>query len=301
MSSALYISCLAILILLPEKIWLTFAHYLETLWENLSRCFPLSQEERRLRLIDTLGEISYSPVLDAVQVNTLDYQYKFYTNLISELLAYTRKLGGSSKNIFKEIRTGLIRDDQFEKKLKKLRQGSYLQFMATTLITWVFIAFSRSILELRPMPKILLTIVVLQILGLYSFSILVRRSQKSSFSSFGNYLKKFYLFKSLLSRSFPVGRAIDEVGLMELFGNQNRALKNLNSRLRNSLEKLQIQGRPINDDLQKCIEEIWFLQELEFEQFNKKVGALKLFIIPTFFLSGYFFYLFHLMRAGISL
>src|SRR3989338_7309431 len=75
--------------------------------------------------------------------------YKFYSEIVEILLNLSRKLGGSYQDSMLFLREGLQADKQFEKKLKEIILGTWLQMGLMVLLTWGFIVGALTLVDVK--------------------------------------------------------------------------------------------------------------------------------------------------------
>jgi hypothetical protein len=219
-------------------------------------------------------------------------RYKFYTELYENMLFQRKKFGVSIDGSLRHLREGLILDNKFEKKLKVELQSSFWQFFFISLITWSFTLISTAILH-RPLdPWIGGIMAIIQISGAVIFCLIFYAYKRKVFSDYGHWFSRLYQLKGLLMAGVPVSYALKECHVSELFFSKKSQFQPFRQSLEVSLRRLQSEGAPIQEELKFCLDELWFAQDCDFEDFLKKVFSLKLVIILVFYLGAYFVYLY---------
>jgi hypothetical protein len=219
-------------------------------------------------------------------------KYKFYTGLYEEMLSQRKTFGVSIDESLRHLREGLVLDSKFEKKLKVELQSSFWQFFFISLITWSFTFISITILN-KPMDtRIGLLMGFIQISGAIIFCLCFYTYKRKVFSEYGLWFSRIYQLKGLLMAGVPISYALKECQISELFFSKKSQFQPFKHSLETSLKRLQSEGAPILNDLKFCLDELWFTQDCDFEDFLKKVLSLKLVIILLFYLGAYFLYLY---------
>lgn len=225
-------------------------------------------------------------------------QYKFYDQLANEISGHAQRFGIPQTGFIKSLRSGLISDLKFERKITQELKAGFTQCLFIMIITWLFIFFSCSILHSQISFKIAGLIVFLQLSGFVIFSWFFHSLKQKIFKEYGAILSVLFRLKGLLLVGRPLGQALSESGHAQLKLKSSKFLPLLNQ-LESALIKLQTKGVGIQEDLDHLIDEIWFLSELDFEQFIKQLFALKLLIILLFYFSSYFLYLISLLSTFV--
>jgi hypothetical protein len=224
--------------------------------------------------------------------NELIPQYKFYTGLYEDMISQRKKFGVSIDDSLRNLREGLVLDSKFEKKLKVELQSSFWQFFFISLITWSFTFISTTILNKSLDYRIGFLMALIQISGASIFCLCFYTYKRKVFSEYGLWFARIYQLKGLLMAGVPISFAIKECQISELFLSKKSQFQPFKQSLENSLRRLQSEGAPILEDLKFCLDELWFTQDCDFEDFLKKVLSLKLVIILLFYLGAYFVYLY---------
>ncbi|MBF0299926.1 MAG: hypothetical protein HQK51_14470 [Oligoflexia bacterium] len=63
-------------------------------------------------------------------------KYKFYTNLIFDLLELNQLYGANPKDILKSLKKGLLKDGEIDRKVAKEIRGTILNFFIISIISW---------------------------------------------------------------------------------------------------------------------------------------------------------------------
>jgi hypothetical protein len=219
-------------------------------------------------------------------------RYKFYTGLYENMLLQRKKFGVSIDGSLRHLREGLILDNKFEKKLKVELHSSFWQFFFISLITWSFTLISVALLHKPLDPWIGGIMASIQLTGAVIFCLSFYTYKRKVFSEYGHWFSRLYQLKGLLMAGVPISYALKESQVSELFFSKKSQFQPFRQTLEASLRRLQSEGAPIQEELKFCLDELWFTQDCDFEDFLKKVLSLKLIIILVFYLGAYFVYLY---------
>jgi hypothetical protein len=296
----LYILIFLVILLLPERFWeicWTRARYYFTYFKKYWKENPFQKEEK-------LGAklLEFFPQLEAqlsmgVKTTSIDIpRYKFYTNFLFELLQFYQKRGVSLKTILPELRGNLIKDLQFEKKLKSNILGGNLQFLAITITTWGFILFSSQMAQLPLRPINLMVIFLLQFSGVIVFNAFLKKIKSVVFNKFDQSIERLYLFVSMIEIGLPVGVILSESKVLEGEFMKHSLFSPCAQRLTSLIKRWSENGISPKIETGEIIRELWHLKEVNFERFLKHLDLLKFIVLAFFFLPAYFFYLYSIFQ-----
>jgi hypothetical protein len=227
-------------------------------------------------------------------------QYKFYTTLLFDLLQVHRKLGISLKQILPELRQNLIKDLQFESKIKSLMLGGNLQFLVITVTTWAFILLSSTLAELPLNYTNLSIILMIQITAIVIFNGALSQMKKLIFLKFNQSIEGLYMFVSLVEIGLPVGQVLLESKVLEGDLVRHKKFSQIATRLETLINRWKENGISPKIEAGEVIKELWHIKEVAFDKFLKQVDILKFLVLAFFFLPAYFFYLYSIFRFFIE-
>lgn len=296
----LYFSFFLTILILPERIWEKIWTRSNQFYLQLKTNYQTSKFNRSKFSGDKLLE--FMPKLEAqlgmgIKTSSIEIpQYKFYTGFLHQLLFIHQKRGISLKAIVPELRGNLIKDLQFERKLKSNVLGGNFQFLGITVTTWGFILFSSSMAEIPLNPIHLFVICSLQILGVIVFNAFLTRIKKYLFNKFDQAIERLYLFVSLIEIGMPVGQILAESKVLEGDLMHNKVFSPCASRLVSLVKRWSENGLSPKIEATEIIKELWHLKEVCFERFLKHLDQLKFTVLAFFFLPAYFFYLYSIFQ-----
>jgi len=290
-----YLIFLTILFLLPEKFFSLC----------LQKMNDLQVKLRALR--DRLPVISTVAAGDKLLLGLTEFEgrlscgmmggefslpkFKFYTTLILKLLEAQRRDGISIRKLLPELRAGVQRDIQFEKKISKVVFGGNFQFLVITLATWGFVFFSQQLVEIKLDITLGLLMVILQLLGFILLNVLTAKLKKSKFKAFTSAFSELYLFSSLIEVRLPMKTILAESQIMNGVLVSSSIFGSLAKRITSSVERWKTSGISPKAESEELIKEVWYAQEEEYQDFIKKLEVLKFIIMALLFLPAYFIYL----------
>lgn len=223
-------------------------------------------------------------------------EYKFYAKLLHELLDVHRRLGISLRLILPELRSNLVIDLQFEKKIKGLILGGNLQFFVIAMTTWIFIFFSSSLADLPLNPWDLILILIIQVIAVFVFNFLIKRFQRNIFSKFNNVIEGLYLFSSMVEVGLPNARVLSESRILEGDLVRYGEFEFCAERMKEHIGRWRENGVSPKVGVSEVIKEVWHLQEMGFSKFIKAVDLIKFSVLAFFFLPAYFYYLYSIFQ-----
>ena len=124
-------------------------------------------------------------------------KYKFYSEIVELLLNLSRKMGGSYQDSIIFLREGLQADKQFEKKLKEIVLGTWLQMGLLVVLTWAFILGALALVDVKISFSRLFLIGLWQLIGLSFLPFLLKYFREKFFGDIGKLWKMLYVLRSL--------------------------------------------------------------------------------------------------------
>lgn len=288
-----YLGSLFSLIFLPEKSW-TF------LWEKARalRQWVLFKKKHPPgeKLLNFLPELEAKMGMGVKTTEIEIPEYKFYAKLLHELLEAHRKLGVNLKFILPELRSNVIKDLQFEKKMKGLILGGNLQFAAIIFTTWGFIWLSSSLADLPLNPTSLFFILCLQVLAIIVFNFSIKKTQTLMFNKFSKVMEGLYLFTSMSEVGISASRVLADSKVLDGDLMRYREFSFCAQRMKEHVQRWRENGVSPKAGVSEVVREVWHLQELCFEKFLKVADLIKFSVLALFFLPAYFFYLYSIFQ-----
>lgn len=223
-------------------------------------------------------------------------RYKFYTELLEHLFESYRRLGTSIKKILPDIRRGLSRDLQFERKILNEIIGALLQFAVIAVTTWGFVFLSSFLVEITPSKIVMIFMALLQIFGVFLFFFLMKWLKQKSFADFSSALTELYLFSSFLEVGLPLNDVLKRSHILEGRLIHSEQFVNFGGRTRNLISRMKETGLSPRDETHEIIQGMWHFQDENFGKFTKKVQVLKFSILAFFYLPAYFLYLYSIFK-----
>jgi hypothetical protein len=218
-------------------------------------------------------------------------EYKYYTSLIIQLMHFHRTMGVGIKKVLPELRVNLIKDLQFEQRFFSEISASMAQFVIVTFVTWAFIFFSSSILDLPIKWSFAIFILVLQLSGAILFMVFLKSIKRKIFLPFYFAISELYIFSMLYEIGVPLNDALDKSKLLTGSLVKTPKLSGFADRILKLIDRLRQSGVTLGIELGEIKDEIWHFQEQEFIKFTKILQVAKFFTLSFFYLPAYFIYL----------
>ena len=222
-------------------------------------------------------------------------KYKFFTNLVDELLFSMKQFGTNINSFLPEIKKALISDMRFEMKIRREFQGAifqmfFVQIFGIIFITSMHIQLSRDFILEEYLPSL-----ILQVIGYSLFIIIFSIIKVKTFKDLDSYISSLYQIRILTCANIPLKDIHNRVGLNEL--KEDKLLSPIKKRIFQIMSQIKNTGHLSQDDIETTIEEIWFINEFKFEQFLRHLSALKLLVIVIFFLSSFMLILLQVLES----
>lgn len=212
-------------------------------------------------------------------------QYKYFTEIINELVQNARKYGTGIHLYLPDIKKGLIKDIQLDKKVFALFLGGVYQFLLVFFLGLIFISIVMNQLNAALGILDFIIPISLQILGLVSFSSLYIYLRKIRFQELFKYIFKLYQMRTLAQAQLPLKEVFEKVSPDEL--SDKGDLKYFKEKIFLLFSDMKNRGVVDLNDLDIYINELWQYIELRFEKFNKELAGVKLTHLAIFSLGGY--------------
>ena len=227
--------------------------------------------------------------------------YKFYTEIVEILLSLARKMGGSYQDSILFLREGLQADQQFEKKLKEIVLGVWLQMILIIMLTWGFITASLCLVEITISPWRLILIGGWQLIGLLALPYALRYYRRKYFGEIGQMWKILYILRSLNKVPLSRSEIFSIAGVSEVNHIKQKALEGLVDKLKDSCQRTLQKGLSYEEDVLSLMAELRFQEKWHFELFEKRLTVVKLGLMAIFFLPTYLAFVFLLLSDLLSL
>lgn len=228
-------------------------------------------------------------------------KYKFYSDVIEVLLSLARRMGGNYQDALLFLREGLQSDRQFEKKLREIILGTWMQMLLMMTLTWAFIIGSLQIVDVRVSLIKLFFILTWQCLGLISLPLLIKYFRQKYFCDIGILWKILFILKSLSKVPLARSEVLSMAGVADLKQIKQKSLGHIVEKLKSTCQKALQVGGAYEEEIHYLMNELRFQEKWHFELFEKKLAVVKLGLLAFFFLPSYLAFIFLLLGELLTL
>jgi hypothetical protein len=227
--------------------------------------------------------------------------YKFYTEVVEILLSLARKMGGSYQDSLLFLREGLQADRQFEKKLKEIVLGTWLQMGMMVVLTWSFIFGALLLVDVKISMIKLVLIALWQGIGLCLLPLVISYFRKKFFGDIGKLWKMLYVLRSLIKVPLSRTEILTIAGVAEIKTIQQKSLIHIVDKLKETCQKALQMGGSYEEEVLTLMSELRFQEKWHFELFEKRLMVIKLGLMSIFFLPSYLAFIFLLLGDLLTL
>jgi len=227
--------------------------------------------------------------------------YKFYSEVVEILLSLARKMGGSYQDSLLFLREGLQCDRQFEKKMKEIILGTWLQMAMMVVLTWSFILGALFLVDVKVGVLKLFLIGLWQAIGLSLLPFAISYFKKKFFGDIGKLWKMLYVLRSLIKVPLSRTEILTIAGVSEMKSIQQKALTHIVDKLKETCQKALQMGGSYEEEVLSLMNELRFQEKWHFELFEKRLMVIKLGLMSIFFLPSYLAFLFLLLGDLLTL
>lgn len=227
--------------------------------------------------------------------------YKFYSEVVEILLALARKMGGSYQDSLLFLREGLQSDRQFEKKLKEIILGTWLQMAMMVLLTWGFIFGALFLVDVKVSIVKLILIAGWQGIGISTLPFVISFFRKRFFGDIGKLWKMLYVLRSLIKVPLSRTEIMTIAGVTEIKTIQQKSLNHIVEKLKETCQKALQMGGSYEEEVVTLMSELRFQEKWHFELFEKRLMVIKLGLMSIFFLPSYLAFIFLLLGDLLTL
>lgn len=227
--------------------------------------------------------------------------YKFYSEVVELLLSIARRMGGSYQESLLFLREGLQTDRQFERKLKEIVLGTWLQMGMMMILTWGFIFGALFLVDIKVSYYKLIMIAVWQGIGLTTLPFMITYFRKKFFGDIGKLWKMLYVLRSLIKVPLSRTEILTIAGVAEIKTIQQKSLNHIVSKLKETCQKALQMGGSYEEEVVALMSELRFQEKWHFELFEKRLMVIKLALMSIFFLPSYLAFIFLLLGDLLSL
>lgn len=223
-------------------------------------------------------------------------EYKTYTSLLNDLLSSQRRYGVPLRDALKQLREFLRQEGRFSRKWDEEKRGGLVQLILMSLISWVFIKVSLSILEVELAWWMLSFLGGAHFLGLFVYRQGLSKIALQFFEKLIVFQEVIFRFRVYRRSGLPTKTILKEVapGDLESHGG---VLLELREQLFELIHQWREKGVAIEEELKGLEDEVGLRLELARDRALKWEKALRLLVLILFYVIPYLSYLFFLLGS----
>lgn len=218
-------------------------------------------------------------------------EYKFYTQLLIEILSHQKKFGLKIRPILKTIRENLISDLKFEKQINSEILKAIIQFIFISFITWFFILTAQSLVEIKVDHRLYFAIFGLQIFGLITYLVSAYYLKQKIFKPISEALMEMITFKCLYEAGVSINQIALQTDHLPKTFYTHKSFTSLVEYLTESIQRLEKMGQSPKEDLEYIIENLFSEMTNKLNLFQKSLGISKFLHLALIYLPAYFLFL----------
>ncbi|MBC74932.1 MAG: hypothetical protein CME64_02865 [Halobacteriovoraceae bacterium] len=263
------------------------------LFDLNSKAWPLKEKGHGQKLYRELLSLNRAKLASGKSIELT--RYKFFTELLDELLVSYKQTGANIFGHIGELRKNLLKDIKYEKRLSGARGSSLAEMGMIFGMSALFTIFATSYAEIQIEGVALIFAFGWQALGVGLFLFALGKLRQKHFRPFQGYLKAASFLDIFIKTGQPVNIIAKKLALSSLI--KDKSLDHLEDRMEMILEQIKSQG--IYDSAQgaELGAECWYCYEEKLDRFFQEIKRLKLLVITLFFLGSYLFIFFSLVGA----
>lgn len=224
-------------------------------------------------------------------------QYSFYTNLLEFLIQAKFKLGAEITEILQELKEKLLVELKNQTKLESIHRSSFIQFFIISVFSFIVILMTIHILDIKIEVRPLFLSLLWQGVGIFVYYTLVRSMDKKILNQSLQFKASFYSFLSLRPLPLSIQDKLEMCSLKNLYTHKDL----LTEKFLEVIHQYVKVGQCNEHELKIISRELNMIQEEKLDQLNKKVQALRFFVLCVFFFTSYLFNILQLFgQIGVA-
>lgn len=221
--------------------------------------------------------------------------YKFFSEIVFQLVALRKLYGVDIKEASREIRKAALKDNRETKRVNSEFVGLIAQYSMVAGFTWFFILHVQTSLSVDFSSMQMILLLSWQFLGIVLGAVIFIIFKRHIFSSVDNFFYSAYVFRSLIFVSRPVNEILEKSKLDLL--RPSKSLIAIRSRFFLLVGELKLKGHIPMDEFSNIIAELWDYYDDQLVLMKKGAAALKLFLILFFVFPGFLFAIYLSMQG----
>jgi|GEM_PF-4766558 len=223
-------------------------------------------------------------------------EYKNYTALLNNLLSSQRRFGVPLRDALGQLRDFLRHEGRFSRKWEEQRSGGQFQLLLMSLISWLFIKTSLSVLEIEMSWLGLSSIAAIHLSGFFVYRYGLVKISTLFFGKLFIFQEVVFRFRIYRRSGLPTKVILQEVAPGDLETNGG-SLHSLTDQLFELIRQWRESGVSIEEELKGLEDEVSLRLELNRDKALKWEKGLRLLALLLFFVIPYLGYLFFLLNS----
>jgi len=286
----LLLSLVIILFLLPNQLYDYLQYKYSKIQQKVKKTIGLDLIKNAEELISCC-----SSVHSLKKSDLKDVKYKFFTDLLLNILLLHRSLGTPLKKYMLEIRTAMQRDIRCEKKIYYEKQKTLLQSVFLMILMFCFIYVYKSELNIQISNKVTFIILFSQLAGVYVVNIIYNKIKYIYFNDYSIFFEVLYKLKVKMEVGGSIQSILLNSNLNLAYQLKSKTLSSQIIRLHKLIESWRHTGESISVEIEELITEVnhlfndsldKFLESIVFVRF---LSLLLFFLLPFLGLNFFFF------------
>ena len=225
-------------------------------------------------------------------------KYKFFGDIIFELVRLRKKHGVNIKPACREIRVAVQKDKRESAKINSEFHSLVFQYLMIGSFTWYFLFHIQTSLPTHFNNFQVMLLACWQILGLVFGLVAFLFLKHKLFAEVGQFFYTSYIFRSLIYVSRPVTEILQSSKLDQL--KTSKQLGFIRDRFFLLVDELKTKGNIPLEEFSNIINELWDFYDEQQLALKKWTGALKLILVLFFVFPGFLYVIYLSMsRMGI--
>ncbi len=223
--------------------------------------------------------------------------YKFYSSLIDQLISARNRYGTPVSDLLREIKKNIILDHKITRKINSQLNSLITQYIALCIFTWGYLWQIHQMLEIKYDHSNFTFLALWQGVGVLTALALYHFLKTKTFRHFQAYFHALYMFKSLMSISWPIAKVISksEINTVPNSG----AFKHTYLRVQKMTHKLKTEGQIKLEDIDLISQELQDLYEVKLDDFYRGMLSLKFMILAIFVIPGFMLSTFSIIGGSL--
>jgi hypothetical protein len=222
-------------------------------------------------------------------------RYKFYSELIQQLVLLNRQWGAEVSGHLKNLKKEIQNDYLSSRKLGQIKNSAWIQMVLICMVTWGFVYACSQVVENQ--GAFYLPMAGLQLSGFFIFYWLEKGIFHRYFRALAGYYREMMVINALYGTGLPFKKILEQCELGDLFASDKRFEQEIQDGLSTILHKVMDLGLSAREDLDNLLDHVRQEIQLRTELYRKRMEVFKFGVLALFFLSSYLLYMLSLFDS----